>query len=393
MKDDIRQFLLQSLKEMNYSTEEIEDDTVLGPAGADLQSLALAELAVRVEDKYGVRFDDEEAETARGHDGRRVHRPGGRPRPGQLGLLSRAARPPSVRQLATGSHRPEGNIVATSMAVTGIGLVSPVGHRRRRGVRRGLRGPLRRRPAGAGPSTARPARRGRLQPRHRPGQRAAGDRGPVRRPRHRDGAAGRRGRPGRRRHRGRPRRGPDPDRGGGLGGGWAGAAGRAGRPVRAPRAGSGSARTCCPACCRTWPRPGSPSSSASRATPPRSARPARPVPSRSVRRCGSCARARPTWCWPAAARHRCSRPSPPPSATPGRWRTAGPTRPTPAARSTGGATAWCWARVPACWCSNAPSTPGPAAPAGTPTCWAGAPPTTPTTRPPRARTARSRPAA
>jgi acyl carrier protein len=66
MKDDIRQFLLQSLKEMNYSTEGIDDDTVLGPAGADLQSLALAELAVRVEDEYGVRFDDEEAEMLAG---------------------------------------------------------------------------------------------------------------------------------------------------------------------------------------------------------------------------------------------------------------------------------------------------------------------------------------
>lgn len=66
MIDDIRQFLLQSLKEMNYSTDGIEDDTVLGPAGADLQSLALAELAVRVEDEYGVRFDDEEAELLAG---------------------------------------------------------------------------------------------------------------------------------------------------------------------------------------------------------------------------------------------------------------------------------------------------------------------------------------
>jgi acyl carrier protein len=66
MKDDIRQFLLQSLKEMNYSTDGIDDDTVLGPAGADLQSLALAELAVRVEDEYGVRFDDDEAEMLAG---------------------------------------------------------------------------------------------------------------------------------------------------------------------------------------------------------------------------------------------------------------------------------------------------------------------------------------
>ena len=66
MKENIRQFLLQSLTEMNYSIDEIEDDTVLGPAGADLQSLALAELAVRVEDQYGVRFDDDEAEQLAG---------------------------------------------------------------------------------------------------------------------------------------------------------------------------------------------------------------------------------------------------------------------------------------------------------------------------------------
>jgi acyl carrier protein len=66
MKDNVREFLLQSLKEMNYSTEGIADDTVLGPAGADLQSLALAELAVRVEDQYGVRFDDDEAELLAG---------------------------------------------------------------------------------------------------------------------------------------------------------------------------------------------------------------------------------------------------------------------------------------------------------------------------------------
>ena len=39
---------------MNYSTEDVDDDTALGPAGADLESLALAELAVRVEDRFGV---------------------------------------------------------------------------------------------------------------------------------------------------------------------------------------------------------------------------------------------------------------------------------------------------------------------------------------------------
>jgi acyl carrier protein len=63
MTDEIRQFLLESLTEMRYDTEEIDDDTVLGPAGIDLESLAVAELAMRVEDQYNVRFDQDEAET------------------------------------------------------------------------------------------------------------------------------------------------------------------------------------------------------------------------------------------------------------------------------------------------------------------------------------------
>ncbi|HET9143470.1 acyl carrier protein [Actinophytocola sp.] len=63
MTDEIRQFLRESLTEMKYATDDFDDDTVLGPAGVDLESLALAELAMRVEDKYGVRFDEDEAET------------------------------------------------------------------------------------------------------------------------------------------------------------------------------------------------------------------------------------------------------------------------------------------------------------------------------------------
>jgi len=66
MIDEIRQFVLDSLTEMNYSTDDIDDDTVLGPAGADLESLALAELAVRVEDHFVVKFDDDEVETLAG---------------------------------------------------------------------------------------------------------------------------------------------------------------------------------------------------------------------------------------------------------------------------------------------------------------------------------------
>src|SRR5690348_11680948 len=66
MIDEIRQFVLDSLTDMNYSIDGIDDDTTLGPAGADLESLALAELAVRVEDRFGVKFDDDEGEMLAG---------------------------------------------------------------------------------------------------------------------------------------------------------------------------------------------------------------------------------------------------------------------------------------------------------------------------------------
>lgn len=62
MLDEIRQFVLDSLTDMNYSIDGIDDDTELGPAGADVESIALAELTVRVEDHFGVKFTDDESE-------------------------------------------------------------------------------------------------------------------------------------------------------------------------------------------------------------------------------------------------------------------------------------------------------------------------------------------
>lgn len=60
---DVRDFTIRSLKEMNYDISEVTDDSVLGPAGLDLESLAIAELAVRIEDEYKVTFTDEEQES------------------------------------------------------------------------------------------------------------------------------------------------------------------------------------------------------------------------------------------------------------------------------------------------------------------------------------------
>jgi acyl carrier protein len=62
MRDQIGRFVIESLHEMNYDIDGVDDDTMLGPAGVDLESLALAELAVRMEDRYGVKFEEDELE-------------------------------------------------------------------------------------------------------------------------------------------------------------------------------------------------------------------------------------------------------------------------------------------------------------------------------------------
>ena len=64
--DSIRQFIFTSLEEMNYETDGIDNDSELGPRGADLASLALVELALRVEEEFGVKFSEEEAEELAG---------------------------------------------------------------------------------------------------------------------------------------------------------------------------------------------------------------------------------------------------------------------------------------------------------------------------------------
>ncbi|MEH1101149.1 acyl carrier protein [Micromonospora sp. CPCC 205561] len=62
MRPEIRAFVVEQLDDMNYDVEGIDDDTTLGPSGVDLESLALADLAVRVEDRYGLKFADDESE-------------------------------------------------------------------------------------------------------------------------------------------------------------------------------------------------------------------------------------------------------------------------------------------------------------------------------------------
>ncbi|MEU1607858.1 acyl carrier protein [Micromonospora matsumotoense] len=62
MRDEVRIFVIDQLQDMNYDVDGIDDDTTLGPSGVDLESLALSDLSVRVEDRYGLRFADDESE-------------------------------------------------------------------------------------------------------------------------------------------------------------------------------------------------------------------------------------------------------------------------------------------------------------------------------------------
>jgi len=62
MQEEVRAFVVSSLKEMNYDVDGIDDETTLGPAGLDLESLALADLLMRVEDQYHIRFAEDDSE-------------------------------------------------------------------------------------------------------------------------------------------------------------------------------------------------------------------------------------------------------------------------------------------------------------------------------------------
>ncbi|MET7762966.1 acyl carrier protein [Streptomyces sp. NPDC005336] len=62
-KTEITQFIIDALNNMNYDVSEVTGETPLGPAGLDLESLSVAEIAIQVEDTYGVKFDEDEMET------------------------------------------------------------------------------------------------------------------------------------------------------------------------------------------------------------------------------------------------------------------------------------------------------------------------------------------
>lgn len=60
--EEVVSFTVKSLQEMNLDVEGVDGDTMLGPAGVDLDSLAVAELVARLEDRYELSFPEDELE-------------------------------------------------------------------------------------------------------------------------------------------------------------------------------------------------------------------------------------------------------------------------------------------------------------------------------------------
>jgi acyl carrier protein len=62
MTEDVRQFVVDALDKMQFDVSEVGGTTSLGPDGLDLESLTIAELAIQIEDRFGVKIDEDEAE-------------------------------------------------------------------------------------------------------------------------------------------------------------------------------------------------------------------------------------------------------------------------------------------------------------------------------------------
>jgi acyl carrier protein len=62
MQDQVREFVINTLAAMNYDVSDVTGDSQLGPAGLDLESLALADLAVQVEERFAVKFELDDME-------------------------------------------------------------------------------------------------------------------------------------------------------------------------------------------------------------------------------------------------------------------------------------------------------------------------------------------
>jgi acyl carrier protein len=60
--EEVIAFTIKSLEEMNFVIADVGLETMIGPSGMDLDSLAVAELAARLEESFGVSFPEDEVE-------------------------------------------------------------------------------------------------------------------------------------------------------------------------------------------------------------------------------------------------------------------------------------------------------------------------------------------
>lgn len=61
MSSDLREVMVDTLRNMNFEVDAVTDETPLGDGGLELESLSLAELVMQL-DSFGVEFSDEEME-------------------------------------------------------------------------------------------------------------------------------------------------------------------------------------------------------------------------------------------------------------------------------------------------------------------------------------------
>ena len=61
MSTDLREFVVSTLRDMNFEVDAVTDETPLGNGGLELESLSIAELVMQLE-TFGVAFSDEEME-------------------------------------------------------------------------------------------------------------------------------------------------------------------------------------------------------------------------------------------------------------------------------------------------------------------------------------------
>lgn len=62
MPADLRDVMVDALRNMHFSVDSLTDDTPLGDGGLELESLSLAELVMQL-DEFGIEFSDDEMES------------------------------------------------------------------------------------------------------------------------------------------------------------------------------------------------------------------------------------------------------------------------------------------------------------------------------------------